>query len=288
MRSPRAVLRDARYALPGLIERHVPGPDAAASAWLCRRLHAKGLATTSGYFQAAGADPAEIAAASIALIRALGGSAGMAGLSLKAPPLRFDGGLIGEIAEEARRVGLPVVLDAHAPKDAEATHALLDRLLGQGCEAGIVLPARWKRSTSDAARLRDAPVQIRLVKGEWADPAFPEAEIEAGYVALARQLAGRAAPVSVATHKPELAEAALGLLVAAGTPCTREQLRGLPCRRTMAMAHRLHVPVRVYVPYGPGWWPYAIDKALARPYLPRWFLADLFARPSRQAAPISA
>lgn len=288
MRSPRAVLRDARYALPGLIERHVPGPDAAAAARLCRRLHARGLATTSGYFQAARADPATIAAANIALIRALGGAGGMAGLSLKAPPLRFDSGLIGEIGKEARRAGLPVVLDAHAPADAEATHALLDCLLGLGGETGIVLPARWRRTADDAARLRDTPASIRLVKGEWADPAFPEGEIEAGYVALARQLAGRAAPVLIATHKPELAEAALAPLVAAGTPCTLEQLRGLPGRRTMAIARRLRVPVRVYVPFGPGWWPYAIDKALARPYLPRWFLSDLLARSSRQAAPISA
>jgi proline dehydrogenase len=79
----------------------------------------------------------------------------------------------------------------------------------------------------------------------------------------------------VATHDPALAEATLRLLIAAGTPCELEQLRGLPRRRTMAVARKLGVPVRLYSPFGPGWWPYAADKALARPYLPIWWLQDV-------------
>ena len=40
--------------------------------------------------------------------------------------------------------------------------------------------------------------------------------------------------------------------------------------------------VRVYVPFGPGWWPYAVDKALGRPYLLAWTIRDrLGARPGR-------
>ena len=71
------------------------------------------------------------------------------------------------------------------------------------------------------------------------------------------------------------------LLLAAGTPCELEQLRGLPGRRTAAVAQRLGVPVRVYVPFGPGWWPYAVDKALARPHLLAWTLRDRFGRRDR-------
>ena len=50
----------------------------------------------------------------------------------------------------------------------------------------------------------------------------------------------------------------------------------------MAVARRLGVPVRVYVPFGPGWWPYALDKALARPYLLSWMIRDRLG--ARQAA----
>jgi proline dehydrogenase len=43
----------------------------------------------------------------------------------------------------------------------------------------------------------------------------------------------------------------------------------------MAIARAQGVSVRVYIPFGEGWWPYALDKALARPYLPLWMLRDL-------------
>jgi proline dehydrogenase len=45
------------------------------------------------------------------------------------------------------------------------------------------------------------------------------------------------------------------------------------------------VPVRVYVPFGPGWWPYAIDKALARPYLLSWMIKDRLGRPKQASLP---
>ena len=122
--------------------------------------------------------------------------------------------------------------------------------------------------------MRDGPCRIRLVKGEWADPVSDVADPAAAFVELAATLAGRAAPVGVATHDPELAQAALEALVARGTPCELEQLRGLPRKRTTAVADRLGVPVRLYLPFGPGWWPYAVDRALARPHLPVWALRD--------------
>ncbi len=146
--------------------------------------------------------------------------------------------------------------------------------LGREFAAGVALPARWRRSSADAQALRDGPCRIRLVKGEWADPSADVPDPFAAYLALTESLAGRAAPVGIATHDPALAEAALTILVAAGTPCELEQLRGLPRRRTVAIARRLGVPVRLYLPFGPGWWPYAVNQALARPHLPLWAMRD--------------
>ena len=157
------------------------------------------------------------------------------------------------------------MFDAHAEKDADRTLAAVAALLGEFPGPASRLPARWRRSPADAEAFRDGSARIRLVKGEWADPGGSDPDVAASYLALADRLAGRAAPVAVATHDPDLAERALALLIEAGTPCELEQLRGLPSRRTMAVARRLGVPVRVYVPFGPGWWPYALDKALAGP-----------------------
>lgn len=278
MLSPRAALRNARYALPHLVERLVPGPGPSAAARRCRKLNRNGLAATLGYFQAASALPEDIVAANVAAAGHLAGREGDAYLSVKAPPLRFEPARLREIADAAAASNMNLMFDAHAPKDAERTLDAVSDLLPDFPGTGFVLPARWIRSRGDAARFRDTSARIRLVKGEWADPEWRGMDVEASYLALAARLAGRAAPVAVATHDPGLAERALALLLAAGTPCELEQLRGLPARRTMAVASRLGVPVRLYVPFGPGWWPYALDKALARPYLLSWMVRDRLAR----------
>lgn len=278
MRSPRAVLRDARYALPRAIERVASGPGAAAAARRCARLNRQGRAATLGYFQAAAAGPEEILAANLAAASLFEGRPGDVHLSVKAPPLGFDAARLRTVAAAADVAGLALMFDAHALAHAGPTLAAARDLLPDFPRTGIVLPARWRRSLADAADLRETSARIRLVKGEWADPDWGEADVVANYLALAAQLAGRAAPVAVATHDPDLAERALEILLAAGTPCELEQLRGLPGRRTAAVARRLGVPVRVYVPFGPGWWPYAVDKALARPHLLSWTIRDLLGR----------
>ncbi|HEX8624226.1 MAG TPA: proline dehydrogenase family protein [Allosphingosinicella sp.] len=280
MLGPWAALRKARYAFPHLVERIVPGPGAGAAAGRCRKLNRAGLAATLGYFQSGEARPEDIVAANVAAAGLLAERAGDVYLSVKAPPLAFDPARLRTVAEAAAAAGMALLLDAHAPKDAERTLKAVADLLGQFPGTGFALPARWLRSRGDAAAFRDSSARIRLVKGEWADPNWRGQDVEASYLALAARLSGRAAPVAVATHDPDLAERALTLLLRSGTPCELEQLRGLPKRRTMAVARRLGVPVRVYVPFGPGWWPYALDKALARPYLLSWIIKDRFGGPA--------
>jgi len=258
--NPRAWLRAMRYRVPGLIERHVSGEDAASAAHRLRRL---GGSVSGGYFHRDGATPEEVAETYRELADRLAGCDAL--LALKAPALGFDEALIGGIAA----AGLPLVFDSLTEPHAERTLALAETLA-----AGAALPARWRRSEADAQRLRDGPCRIRLVKGEWPDPQGDVTGVAEAYLGLARILAGRKAAVGVATHDPQLAEAALRILQDAGTPCELEQLRGLPRRRTTAIARKLGVAVRLYYPFGPGWWPYAVDKALARPYLPLWALRD--------------
>jgi proline dehydrogenase len=274
MLGPWAALREARYALPGYVGLVTTGPGPAAATRRCHRLNRRGFAATTGYFQADDAAPEDIVAANRAVTDLLSERNGDVYLSVKAPPLGFDAARLRRIAEAARAAGLALMFDAHAPKDADLTLDLVADFLPEFPGTGLALPARWRRSLADSDRFRDGSARIRVVKGEWADPDEDERDVEANYLGLIARLAGRASPVAVATHDPELAERALGLLLGSGTPCELEQLRGLPGRRTAAVARRLGVPVRVYVPFGPGWWPYAVDKALARPYLLAWMIRD--------------
>ncbi|HMN55041.1 MAG TPA: proline dehydrogenase [Sphingopyxis sp.] len=263
-------MRARRYALPGALGARLPAPGAGDAAALCERLHRRGIAATAGYFQGDHDTPDTIVRSYRALLEA----GVRASLSVKAPPLGFAPGRLRAIAEAAANAGAALILDAHGPGDAEATIAATEALLADFPQTGCVLPARWRRSPGDADRLRGTSARLRIVKGEWADPDGDPHDGVAAYLALIERLAGRAAPVAVATHDPALAARALDRLIAAGTPCELEQLRGLPRRRTMAVARARGVPVRLYIPFGPGWWPYAIDKALARPHLPLWWLRD--------------
>lgn len=266
-------LRDQRYALPRRAARWLRTPGPADAAALCARLRRREFAATVGYFQDDGDDPDTIVAACRAAAARLIGTG--AYLSVKAPPLGFCPARLRALANAGATAGMPLMLDAHGPADAEATIAATEHLLADFPATGCVLPARWRRSSADAARLRDTTARIRIVKGEWPDPDADPADIDAAYLALVSELAGRAAPVALATHKPALAAQALDRLIAAGTPVELEQLRGLPRARTVTIARQRGVPVRLYIPFGPGWWPYAIDKALARPWLPLWMLRDM-------------
>ena len=278
-----AALRLARYALPKQVERIARGPGPAATARRCARLQRRGLAATVGYFQAHDATPDEIVRANRAVAKCLADHRSDVYLSVKAPPLDFDLDHLKTIATAAAPAGLSLLFDAHAPKDADRTLETVSALLMEFPRTGLALPARWRRSPVDAAHFRETSARIRLVKGEWPDPEADVDDVETSFLGLASRLAGRAAPVAVATHDPLLAQRALMTLLAAGTPCELEQLRGLPRRRTLAVARALDVPVRVYVPFGPGWWPYALDHALDRPWLAKWWVRDWMG--SRAAPP---
>ncbi|MFM6854104.1 MAG: proline dehydrogenase [Sphingopyxis sp.] len=297
-----AQLRALRYAGPRHAGGWMPAPDAAWVARRARALDHQGMAATVGYFQADDADAGQVFAANRALLGQWPNPHGTACLAVKAPPMRFALPAIFALAQAAARVDVPLIFDAHGPADAARTLALVDQLLPDFPGTGAVLPARWARSQMDARHLRDSMARVRVVRGEWPDaPDTPQAPDmcdaphfapapahgwggvdgfagdDAAFLRLIGILAGRAAPVAVATHRPHVARAALALLARAGTPCELELLRGLPARACRAVAGEMGVAVRYYLPFGPGWWPYAINKALARPDLPLAFARDWWA-----------
>lgn len=264
-----ARLRGIRYALPDRIGQFMPVATIDNVVRTCVEVSRRGMSSSVGLFASDDASAGEVAMELIELADKLRATGCDAVIALKPPQLAFDGAIVGRIADR----GMPVVLDALRLDQA-------DRILALALESGvgIAIPARWRRSKRDVQVLRDLPCRIRLVKGEWADPVQDTADIGAAYLSLVRALAGRKAVVGVATHDPALARAALTILRAAGTPVELEQLRGLPARRTIRVAREMGVPVRRYMAFGPGWWPYAIEQALRRPYLPVWALRDLVGR----------
>jgi proline dehydrogenase len=219
-------------------------------------------------------------------------------LSVKAPPLQFSRELFGRIVDRARERNVGVQFDSLWPEATDETFSLLSELLRTYANLGCTLPGRWHRSPDDADRAVEMGLRVRIVKGQWPDSQGAPADPRSGFLAIVDRLAGRVRHVSVATHDVALAREALARLRAAGTPCELELLYGLPLRNAIAAARTEAVPVRVYLPYGHGFLPYAMQQLKSHPRLalqilrvwfePRRSVFDLPPMTPRPAARMSA
>ena len=65
-----------------------------------------------------------------------------------------------------------------------------------------------------------------------------------------------------------------------------ELLYGLPMRGSLALAKRLNVPVRLYIPYGQEMLRYAVNKVLRHPHI-GWQLAKDFVHSIHRPDPLT-
>lgn len=253
---------------------YIAGPELADALQLFDRLARQGQRGTIGYFNTARQPAGEIATTDRAIIAALATGRSDGYISIKVPPLGFDLAILGEIARQAGNSGIGLHFDSHAIETTDPTFACIRSALQHTGQIGCTLPGRWPRSRQDAEQAIDLKLRVRVVKGQWADPAHPEQDIDAAYLALIDHLAGKARAVAVATHDPALAEKALRRLQQAGTACELELLFGLPMRTQTALARKMGVPVRVYIPFGTAWLPYALEQVAKKPGTLWWLLKD--------------
>jgi proline dehydrogenase len=270
----------------------VRGSKLSDAVVACRRFAVRGRTNTIGYFNADGEPPRAVADACLSALDAIG-RLGVEGrpspapargtyLSIKAPALGFDPALVGEIVDRARRLEVGIHFDSHGAHQADATFAAIaasvqrwkDGAGGTGWTIGSTLPGRWTRSLDDAERAIDMGLRVRVVKGQWADPAAPSVDPRQGVLALVDRLAGRAREVAVASHDAPLARAAVLRLREAGTPVEMELLLGLPSQAALKVARELAVPVRMYVPFGVSWLPHALEHIQKNPYIAWWAVVD--------------
>ena len=119
--------------------------------------------------------------------------------------------------------------------------------------------ANLERSRADAEALAEGRVPIRLVKGAYAeDPGVARRwgePTDLAFLELAHELHANGAEVAIATHDALLREALLRALPDIGV----EMLLGVRSADARVLAGR-GVPVRIYVPYGDGWFRYAMRR----------------------------
>ncbi len=266
---------------------YIAGSTVVEAGTLAQEAARFGYASTLCYWND-GKEPAEhVASQYRGIIDFLGEHSVDGWLAIKLPALGDRLDLAAQIISQARSLNVHVMIDSHAPGQADTVFRLIDKVGAQG--VGCAIPGRWRRSLADAEQAIAAGLFVRVVKGQWADPDEPDRDLRAGFLDVIDCLAGRAVHVGVATHDPTLAEDAFRRLQAARTPCAQELLYPDPIARAVKVAENAGVSTRLYVPFGDAWLPYSVSKALQNPRTVMWLARDVlgarrFKMPRRTAS----
>ena len=256
---------------------YVGGESLDDALSVARRMAAEQVPTTLGYWNAEGAQPQEVMEGYLSAIEQVTAVDLDSYLSIKPPALAFDPQLAAQLATAAEAGGIRLHCDSHGVEVAEPSLAMMQTMLEtiSADRLSTTLPGRWSRSLTDADWVCERGLIARVVKGQWPDPLEPTRDMRSGFLEVIDRLAGRARHVAVASHDVRLAAEAISRLRAAGTSCELELLFGLPMTQSLDWATKNSVSLRIYVPYGKGYIPHAIDQLWRNPRFVLWILKDL-------------
>jgi proline dehydrogenase len=136
---------------------------------------------------------------------------------------------------------------------------------------GTVIQAYLYRSEKDIQDLLKIGCRIRLVKGAYKEPseiAFPrKKDVDANYIKLMRLLLPSGIFNALATHDPNMIEAAIRFAAEHGITKDKFEFQMLYGIRTDLQSRlvREGYRVRVYIPFGKDWFPYFMRRLAERP-----------------------
>jgi len=268
----RRILRIVLPVMQRAGRSYIAGPELRDALAKARSLGAQGRGSTIAFWDEDGAASIDVLNACLESAEAIGRETLDCYLSVKPPSMQYSVKALLRVVNKCECGKTRLHFDSQGIDSAEPMRALLEALLPHYANISFTLPGRWARSLEDAKWAVDRGVAVRVVKGQWADPAMPERDPHKGFLEVIDRLAGGARTVSVATHNPDLAASALERLLKAGTPCELELLFGLPSKAVLRIAAAMGVRTRVYVPYGYGWLPYSLSQARKNPRILWWML----------------
>jgi proline dehydrogenase len=201
--------------------------------------------------------------------------------------LKIDEGFcrdnVMRIAEVAASYRNFVRIDMEDSSCTDATLRIYRAAQARWGNLGVVLQAYMRRTLADIAALPREGASVRLCKGIYVEPrsiAWKGHEtVRANFLAALEKLIAHGAYAAVATHDEYLTCAATALIDRHGLARDRYEFQMLlgvdqELRRILiAAGHRL----RVYVPYGPDWYPYSIRRLRENPEVARHVLRALLA-----------
>lgn len=190
--------------------------------------------------------------------------------------------LYTKVAGHCAELGVFMRVEMEDHPTTDATLRIFEELRKSFEKVGIVLQARLFRTPDDIAKLAPGPLDVRLVKGIYIEPAdIAHTEYEAirnAFLAMARQLAERGdTRMRFATHDAPLARNLLGIVEAHRIPRDMYEfqvLYGVQMPLWKEWQRDGHT-VRVYVPYGPEWREYSQRRLSKNPELLRAVMRDM-------------
>ncbi len=266
--------------------RFVAGMTVEDALAACRRVNREGIAVSLDSLGESVTSEAE-ARASAAIYHQLLDAIQEEGLNanvsvkLSQVGMDFDPALaeriVGEMVEHADAADSFVRIDMEGSPYTEATIAMTERLAARfPGRVGTVLQAYLFRTEGDAERLLEQGIRIRLCKGAYKESpeiAFPlKSDVDANYVKLMKRMAtysnnGTGVFCGIATHDEAIVEAMRAFVREQHVPKTAFEFQMLyGVRRDLQ--RRLAAEgfgVRVYIPFGPEWYPYFMRRLAERP-----------------------
>lgn len=182
----------------------------------------------------------------------------------------FCAELLDRLYAKAKQLGTWIRIDMEDHPYTDATLRLYKRMQEKYGNSGTVLQAYMRRTLKDIEELPQ-PGNIRLCKGIYIEP--PEMAwrnfhtVRANFIACLDKLIRQGHYVAIATHDDHLVWAGMEVVDRHGLKPDQYEFQMLlgvkPELRKMIINHGHRL--RVYVPYGPDWYPYSTRRLRENP-----------------------
>lgn len=264
-----------------LSSRFVAGMTIEAALDAASRVNREGIAATLDSLGESVTDPAQAQASAEVyhkLIDAIDERKLNANVSVKLTQIGMDldpalaESIVGGMVEHAAKAGTFVRIDMEGSEYTEATIAMTERLNQKWPgSVGTVLQGYLRRTASDAKRLVGQGIRIRLCKGAYKEPAeiaFPDKkDVDQNYSELMLFLATSGVFCGIATHDELIIGRMRRFVEETKLDKSKfefQMLYGVRRDLQRKLAEDGY-GVRVYIPFGPEWYPYFMRRLAERP-----------------------
>ncbi len=275
----------------GFARRFIAGETIDEAIVAARALQASGMLITLDQLGESVTNAAEAAAATrvyLTVIDRIAESGIERNVSLKLTQLGLDIDRatcvdnLRKILEKADALGFFVRIDMEDSPYTDLTLSIFETLWQQNHRnIGVVLQSSLRRSADDARRVNALGARVRLVKGAYNEPrgvAYQQkSEVDAAFVRITEQLLKDGAYPAIATHDERMIQATREIAARLGIGKDRFEFQMLyGIRRDLqsslvADGYRM----RIYIPFGPEWFPYFMRRLGERPANVGWVLKGI-------------